>query len=107
MRRWTIVLIAVLLSSCAPAQGGKRVGEIKSGMVCLEFKEGMNWDRVSQDLGRPDLTPPPEPGSELKDYTRIYQDFTLIFYTRRQPEKQGDKLRFEEVVYKLEVCKKR
>ncbi|MBM4273002.1 MAG: hypothetical protein FJ134_00845 [Deltaproteobacteria bacterium] len=67
----------------------------------------MNWQMVSQKLGDPDLVPLPEPGTDLSENARGYKGCIIIFYTKRQPVKQGDKLRFEEVVYKVELCKRK
>lgn len=106
MRRWAIVLIAVFLMSCALAQGEKRVGEIKGDKVCLEFKEEIGWQQISQKLGEPDQYPLPEPGSLGKN-TRVYEDCTVIFYVETRSLKEGGKPRPQEVVYKIEICKKK
>ncbi len=105
MRRQAILFVAVIfLTSCIAMAAPKSVGEVKEGLTCLEYKEGMGWTQIAEKLGDPDIAPKPEPG-DLSQNARIYQGMTVIFYTKRQQIKEADKLRFIEVVYKVEFCK--
>lgn len=105
MRRHAVLFVVILLlTSCIALAAPMSVGEVKESLTCLEYREGMGWLEIAKTLGEPDISPKPEPG-DLNKNTRIYQEMTMIFYTRRQQIKEGDKLRFVEVVYKVEICK--
>jgi hypothetical protein len=105
MRRQAILFVAVIfLTSCIAMAAPKSVGEVKEGLTCLEYKEGMGWLPIAEKFGDPDIAPRPEPG-DLSRNARIYQKITVIFYTKRQQVEEGDRLRFVEVVEKVEFCK--
>lgn len=105
MRRHVIIFLAIIfLISCTALAAPKSVGEVKEGLSCLEYQEGMGWPEVAKTFGEPDIAPKPEPG-DLSKNTRVYQGMSVIFYTKRQQIKEADKIRFVEVVYKVEICK--
>jgi hypothetical protein len=41
----------------------------------------------------------------LSKNVRIYKDKIIIFYTERQEVEEGGKVRFKEIVSKIEICK--
>ena len=108
MRRLTILfIIAIALSSCAALQESATLGQVKSGLNCVQYKEGMTWNQVSQVMGSPDIAPIPEPGTGLSKNARIYKDTTFIFYTELKEVKEEGKVRFQEVITNIEFCKKK
>jgi hypothetical protein len=105
MRRYAISFLVILfLNSCIAMAAPKSVGEVKEGLTCLEYQADMGWQQVAQKFGEPDIAPKPEPG-DLSQNARVYKGMTAIFYTKRQQLKEGDRLKFVEVVYKVEFCK--
>jgi hypothetical protein len=58
-------------------------------------------------MGSPDIAPIPEPGTDLSKNARIYKDETIIFYTEMREVKEEGKVRFQEVVTNIEICKKK
>lgn len=108
MRRFVIFsFIAIFLTSCATLQNPKTLGQVKADLDCIEYKEGVVWKQISEKFGTPDIAPLPEPGQDLSRNTRVYKDRVIIFYTERQEVKEGEKIRFHEVVTKVEVCKEK
>ena len=105
MRRFVIsILIILFLNSCIALAAPMSVGEVKEGLTCVEYKEGMGWQQIAQKLGEPDIAPKPEPG-DLSQNARVYKGMTAILYTKRQKIQEGDRIKFVEVVYKVEFCK--
>ncbi len=105
MKRTAIFFILVIfVLSCAKYVA---VGEVKEGSTCLEYKEAMDWEQVAQKFGTPDITPIPEPGTDLSANARGYKNMKVIFYTKRQQVNEDGKVRFKEVIYKVEVCRKK
>jgi hypothetical protein len=105
MRRYGILILAfILLISCNALAAPKTVGEVKEGLTCLGYQEGMAWHQIAEKFGEPDIAPKPEQG-DLSQNARVYKGVTVIFYTKTQQVKEGDRLKFIEVVYKVEFCK--
>ena len=105
MRRLSVLLLlALLLTSCANQMA---LGPVKEGVSCLEYQAGMDWDQVANKLGPPGIFPKPEAGTDLSQNARGYNDMVVIFHTKREQVKEDGKIRFKEVVYKIEVCKKK
>ncbi len=108
MRRLTILfVILIALSSCTTFQKPTTLGQVKSALNCIQYKEGMSWNQVSQAIGPPDIAPIPEQGTDLGKNTRIYEDKILIFYVEMREVKEEGKLRFQEIVTNIEVCKEK
>jgi hypothetical protein len=108
MKRFSaILIITVVLSSCAIMQSPQTLAQVKENSPCLEYSKGMAWGDVSGKIGPPDVTPLPEPGRSLSKNSRVYHNMTVIFYTETQEVKEGEKTRFKEVVSKIEICQKR
>jgi len=107
MKHFTIFFaIAILLTSCYNATAGSQtLGQVKADLNCIEYIKGIDWKQISEKFGTPDIAPLPEPGTDLKENTRLYKDKIIIFYTEIQEVKEGDSIRFHEVVTKIEVCK--
>lgn len=109
MKRWGILLVAaVILTACVTYQN-MALGDIKEGLLCLEYKEGMKWAQVTATLGNADIYPKPGPGagSDLSKNARAYKGAMVIFYVEPKEIIVDGKKRYEEVVYKIEVCKKK
>ena len=105
MRRLSVLLLlALLLTSCTNQMA---LSQVKEGVSSLEYQAGMDWDQVANKLGPPDIFPKPEAGTDLSQNARGYNDTVVIFYTKRKQVKEDGKIRFKEVVYKIEVCKKK
>lgn len=65
----------------------------------------MDWQEVTKAFGAPNVAALPQPGTKLSENTRTYRNMSVIFYTKSQEFREEGKLRFKEVVYKIEVCK--
>ena len=108
MKRYVILFIIIIgLSSCTTLQQPKTLSQIKSEFDCIQYKEGMSWNQVSQVMSPPDIAPIPEPGTDLSKNTRIYKDKIIIFYIEMKEVKEEGKVRFQEVVTNIEFCKKK
>ena len=108
MKRLTILFIIVIaLSSCTTLQKPTTLGQVKSTLNCIPCKEGMSWNQISQVMGPPDIPTIPEPGPDLSKNTRIYEDKIIIFYVEVREVKEEGKVRFQEVVTNIEVCREK
>lgn len=104
-----LISASILLSSCAILRetNSKALEEAKSGLACIEYKDNLTWQKVEELLGEPDEFPLPQPDEELSKNARIYKSKNVIFYTKRQEIQEGGKVRFQEVITKIEVCGKK
>lgn len=104
-----LIIAGILLSSCAILRdtNSKTLEEAKSGLACIEYKDNLTWKRVEELLGEPDEFPLPQPDEDLSKNARIYKSKKVIFYTKRQEIQEGGKVRFQEVITKIEVCGKK
>ncbi len=108
MRRLSILfIILIALSSCTTLQKPTTLDQVKSTLNCIPCRQGMNWNQVSRAMGPPDIAPVPEPGPDLSKNTRIYEDKIVIFYLEMREIKEEGKVRFEEVVTGMDICKKK
>ena len=108
MKRLAILFIIIIgISSCTTLQQPSTLGQIKSEFDCIQYKEGVSWNQVSQVMGPPDIAPMPEPGTDLSRNTRIHKDKIIIFYIEMREIKEEGKVRFQEVVTNIEFCKKK
>ncbi len=108
MRRLTILFIILLaLSSCTTFQKPTTLGQVKSTLNCIPCREGMSWNQISQVMDHPDIAPIPEPGPDLSKNTRVYRDKIVIFNIEMKEIKEDGKVRFQEVVTNIEVCKEK
>jgi hypothetical protein len=108
VKRVTILIIIVFaLSSCTTFQKPVTLNQVKSGLDCVQYKEGMSWNQVSQVMDSPDIAPIPDLGTDLSKNTRIYKEKIVIFYTGMKEVKEEGKVRFREVVNGIEFCKKK
>jgi len=103
----SLFVIVVALSSCTTFQSPKTLDKVKAGLDCIEYNEGIGWKQIYEKFGTPDIAPIPQPGQDLSKNARVYEDKIIIFYTERQEVKEGEKIRFNEVVTKIEVCKEK
>ena len=102
-----IIVIAIALTSCATLQPPKTLGQVKSNLTCFEYKDGIYWKQISEKIGAPDIAPLPESGTDLSKNARVYKNMTIIFYTERQEVKEDEKVRFHEIVKKIEIGRKK
>ena len=108
MRRVVILFVIIIgISSCTTLQQPKTLGQIKSEVDCIQYKEGMSWNQISQAMGHPDIAPIPEPGPDLSKNTRVYKNKVVIFNIEMKEVKEEGKVRFREVVTGIDVCKKK
>lgn len=104
-----LIIASILLSSCALLRdtNSRTPEETKSGLACIEYKDNLTWQKVEELLGEPDEFPLPQPDEDLSKNARIYTSKNVIFYTKRQEIQDGGKVRFQEVITKIEVCGKK
>ena len=100
-------ITTIFLTSCATIQKPKTLDQVRTGLDCIEYKEGIDWKQIAEKFGNPDIAPLPEPGTDLSSNTRVYENKTIIFYTETQEVTEGGKVRFQEAVTKIEVCKEK
>jgi hypothetical protein len=106
MKRWArCFFVLLILSSCVALSNPTTIGQVKEGLNCIEYKEGMAWADVKTKLGKYDEAPIPEPGKDVLRNSRVYKNMTVIFYTEVRDVKVGDKIRPQEMVYKIEICR--
>jgi hypothetical protein len=104
-----LICVSLFLSSCGGLShaGQETLEEAKSGLACIEYKDNLTWQKVEDLLGEPDEFPLPQPDEDLSKNARIYKSKNVIFYTKRQEIREGGKVRFQEVITKIEVCGKK
>jgi hypothetical protein len=108
VKRLAILFVIIVgIGSCTTLRQPKTLGQIKSELDCVQYKEEMSWNQASQMMGPPDIAPIPEPGTDLSKNTRIYRDKTIIFYIDMREVKEEGTVRFQEVVTNVEFCKKK
>ena len=106
MRRLALIIfMAIVPLSCNAFQNNITISQVKQNLNCLEFREGIQWKEAVAKIGEPDIAPFPEPGTDLSVNTRVYNNITIIFHTKRQEFKEEGKTRFMEVVDRIEVCR--
>lgn len=106
MRRFAIILLmSVFVTSCAYVQSPKPLEQVKVDLDCIKWEKDIEYKQISEKFGPPDIAPLPEVGTSLGRNTRVYKNKTVIFYTELQEFKEGEKVRFHEVVTVIEVCK--
>lgn len=101
----TFFILLIALTSCAFFQRTETLDKVKGGLDCIEYKDKIAWKVISEKFGAPNISPIPEPGTDLSKNVRIYKDKIIIFYTERQEVEEGEKVRFKEIVSKIEICK--
>jgi hypothetical protein len=99
--------LAIIFTSCAYFQQPKTLGQVKANLDCIRLQNGILWTQISDKFGNLDEAPLPEPSSELTQNIRVYNGKTVIFYTRLEEVKEGERTRFREIITGIEVCKKR
>lgn len=102
-----LALLPALISGCAMWQKPRTLEQVRANLECLEAKAGLPWEEVSTQFGAPDEAPLPQPQRGLSGNARVYRDTHIILYTERQSFAEEGKLRFHEVVTKVEICRKR
>ncbi len=108
MKRLAILfLLVIALTSCAYFQSPKTLDQIKADLECIPYQKEMSWKEISARLGEPDLVPLPEPGTDLTKNARGYSEKVVIFYTGMKEVEEGGKVRFQEIVTTLDICRKK
>jgi len=105
-RVFFVFIVLTVLSGCAGLDKTVNVEEYKADCECLVYPGEMVWKDVEDALGEPDQFPLPS-GERLSKNTRIYENKILIFYTEPKRIKIQGKIRFLEVVTKVEICTKK
>jgi hypothetical protein len=101
------LILSVSLVSCASFQKPKTLGEAKADLDCIEYRDGEDWKQISGKFGTPDLVPLPEPGAGLTRNSRAYSNMVIFFYTEVREVREGEIVRFHEVITSIDVCKKK
>jgi hypothetical protein len=106
MNRWAIFFIAWAwtLTSCAVISQPKTLTGIKEGLNCIPYERGMAWKGIADTLKSPDIAPLPDPGAGLDRNARIFTHPVVILYVENEEFRDGEKIRFREVVNSLELC---
>ncbi len=93
-----LISASLLLSSCAilAHADSKTLEEAKSGLVCIEYKDNLTWQKVEDLLGEPDEFPLPQPDQDISKNARIYKSKNVIFYTERKKMEEGGLVQMEE-----------
>ena len=108
MKRYaTFMVLTIFLTAFTGFYGQKAMAEVPAGLDCLAYTEGIAWKQVSESIGRLDMAPFPEPGTRLQSNTRVYQEMIVIFSTQSREIKEGENIRFREVVTGIELCRKK
>lgn len=63
----------------------------------------MQWRDIEDKFGEPDFTPIPT-GNSLSQNIRIYKNKFVIVHTELKKMKVNEKIRYLEIVDKLEIC---
>lgn len=101
-----LAIVALGICACAVPTKTTTLEEIKPGLNCLVYGEGIEWKAIEEKLGEPDYAPIPT-GQKLGQNIRIYTDKTIMFHTELKRRKVDGKIRYEEIITKLEICKER
>jgi hypothetical protein len=98
-----LFILAIVLTSCVhnvpDGQGGIKGGK-ETILDCIEYKEGMAWNQISEKIGKDYII---KTGDDIWKNTVKYSDKTIILYT----EKEGEGLDSKVVVKKIEICKEK
>jgi hypothetical protein len=101
------LLLIIGLASCAHIQEPNTLTEVKENWDCLRYENGIGWKQVTSILQEPDITPLPEPGTDLSRNVRVFTGKVVIFYLERREVQEGGKTRFQEIVTDLDLCKRK
>ncbi len=106
MKRWSLFFIACAwgLTCCATISTPETLTGIKEGLSCIPYEKGMEWARVAETLKAPEITPAPDPSAGLEHNARIFTHPVAILYVENEEFKEGEKVRFREVVNRVELC---
>ena len=95
------------VTSCAHLQEPQTLSEVKAALDCIPYEKGVSWKQIVSTLKDPDLAPLPEPGTDLTKNARIYRDGVIVIYVESQEVTEGDRVRFQEAVTHMDLCRKK
>jgi hypothetical protein len=95
--------IFLLLSSCGIVNRQTTLTRIKDDLNCVEISKETEWTDIRTVLGEADIYPIPEQ-DRLDKNTRIYKSKLIIFYVENQKHEIDGKIRFREVITRIELC---
>ena len=102
-----LATMAMAATSCAHLQQPQTLSAVKADLGCIPYEKGVSWKQIVAALRDPDLAPLPEPGTDLRKNARIYRGGVIVFYVESQEVTEGGKIRFQEVVTHIELCRKK
>ena len=106
---FSVLLVSIALTAllgCAVPDKTVKLQEFKAHLDCLVYEGETQWKDIEGLFGEPDRTPLPT-GESLSRNTRIYENKVIIFHTERKKIKVEGNVRYEEVVTKVEICKRK
>jgi len=98
------LILAFSLFSCALTTETRTLDDIKAELNCVEYTHGMQWKAIQEKFGNPDVAAMPSAGRKLSQNARIYRGKTVIFHTELRRVEAEQRVRYEEVIIKLEIC---
>jgi len=102
-----LCVVPPLIFACTSLSNSQTLSQAKENLFCLEYSNGIPWEQVQHAFGDPPFAPQPEPGTDLSQNTRGYKNLRIFFHTKPQKTEEEGKIRFKEVVYKVEICKEK
>ncbi len=102
-----LVTMAMAVTSCGHLQQPMTLSAVKADLDCIPYEKGVSWKQIVATLRDPDLAPLPEPGTDLRKNARIYRDGIIVLYVESQEVTEGGKIRFQEVVTHIDLCREK
>ena len=102
-----LVALAIGVTSCTHLQPPQTLDAVKANLECIPYEKGVAWKQIASTLKDPDLALLPEPGTDLTKNARIYRDVVIVFYVESQEVTEGGRVRFQEAVTHIDLCRKK
>jgi hypothetical protein len=103
---FAVLFLSLAVVSCAGPGSTRSLEQIRAGLDCVQYKEGLAWDQVKTLFGEADEAPPPLAESLFKN-ARVYRDKTIIFHTETKKIEESGRSRYIEVVAGIDLCKEK
>ncbi len=100
------LLLSLAVVSCAGPGSTRSLEQVRAGLDCVQYKEGLAWDQVRTVFGEADEAPPPSAESLFKN-ARVYMGKTIIFHTDRRKIEESGRATYIEVIAGIDLCKER